>query len=170
MIKAWTLSLILWPLSAQADVLTYMNALQPAINHEETAHLIVIYAEKYHIDPYVIVAISMTESSLLPNNHRRKGHLITDYGLLQLNRGMLKSLGLNPARLLLDNDYYMRESIKFLHEKMLICRGDKYPWSCWHSKTPSLRAGYEQRVIRYLRLANAHRPHKYINSTSHMKK
>ncbi len=155
--KLLTLVTILYTVPATASVLTYMNALQPAVNHTEIARIIVKYAEIYHIDPYIIVAIAAQESSLLPTNHRRRGKIITDYGLLQINRGMLKARGINPARLLLDPDYYMHEAIKFLSEKMLMCKGSKNSWGCYHSKTPSLRKAYELRVIHYLRLADAYR-------------
>ncbi len=142
---------------ANASVLSYMTALRPDLNHTETARLIVKYAEKYRLDPYVIIAISMQESSLDPNNHRRRKGFITDYGLLQINKGMLKPLHLNPARLLLDPDYYMDCAIAFLAEKIQMGRGDKYPWSLWHDSRPIYRKPYESHVIRYLRLANAHR-------------
>lgn len=168
--KLLTLITILWTSQLQASVLSYMNALQPAINHTETARLIVKYAAKYHVDPYVIVAIGMAESSLDPNNHRRDRKGISDTGLLQINRGMLKPLHLNPARLLLDPEYYMDEAVKFLAEKIKLGKGDKYPWSLWHDSRPIYRKAYELRVIRYLRLADAHRPHKSINSTLHIPK
>jgi hypothetical protein len=153
MAKLYALATILWTLSSNANAnatLDFMNTLQPRGDHYHTAQLIDTYAAKYSLNPLLVVALAMQESSLLPNNHRKAGGRTTDLGLLQLNEHTIKARGLDIASLSLSDDYYWNEACKFLALKLEHSKG-KTPWANWNSSKEPHHSTYARSVARWLR-------------------
>lgn len=151
--KLLTLAAILWALPAKASVLSYMYALQPNESHEENARLILKYAKKYDVNPYIVVAIAFQESGLHPNHHRFEHGKATDLSFAQLNIGTIKTMRMNTVQLLLDNDYYWEQAIHLLAQKIETCKSRKGAYGCYNSGTPKYFRIYLALVWRHLRLA-----------------
>lgn len=140
------------------------------------------YGKQYKQDPYRSLAIAMQESSLKMINRKDqvivfKKHCkaagtctksykvidgVTDVGLFQFHVKTILAYKLDPIRLQTDLDYSVSTHFKVLSDKLKQCKSLKqYAWSCYHSKTPTLRKHYAKKVNHYYRK---------IQPTKHTKK
>ena len=63
----------------------------------------------------------------------------------------LKRCQIDFIRLMEDEEYEIDWHLRILKKKMLMCRElGSEAWTCYHSKTPSVRKRYKKLVERYL--------------------
>lgn len=115
-------------------------------------------AQKYSIDPDVIVAILAQESSfrsgIISCYPRKKPNgcvvMVCDIGIAQINELWIERLNLNPCRLRLDDAYNIDVAGKILS---IVRKGNEDEanwWSRYHDGRPSRRATYELAVGRWM--------------------
>lgn len=73
-----------------------------------------------------------------------------DIGIMQVNVHTARHLGIDIERLIKDEDFQIESGIFILGKKIRECRLRENPWTCYHSKTPSLSAKYRKDVARYM--------------------
>jgi len=135
----------------------------------EFSEILTQQSKKHKTDPWRSLAIAMQESSL-ENIHRtervivfkeicRSGMCYDDYdvvdgysdlGLFQLSVDTVLNNNIDPIKLKDNISYAVDWHIKILKQKEKECAslGDE-AWSCYHTKTPSLRKRYVKMVNRY---------------------
>ncbi len=122
-------------------------------NAMELSNSIARAGKKYGVDPHILVAIGMQESTLRPI-HRIVGVVdasscklkITDYGMFQINEHTIPIYKLDQVRLLVDVDYQIDSGARVLADKLRMF-GD---YASYHSMTPKHRERYRLAVGRYL--------------------
>jgi len=132
------------------------------------------YSLKYGIDPKISIAIAKQESNLNHKTHRKTNVIIyeskcyaksdddikcietakivnatTDVGYFQIHVNTIKNYELDPLRLKNDIEYMFDSHFRILKDKILVCKGKRNPWSCYHSFSPKPRKIYEQLALRH---------------------
>lgn len=113
------------------------------------AGLLVEYAKIHDMDPHRAAAIAMQESTyrkhIVSKNRRSK-----DYGMFQINSQTVRDYGLDKNKLVEDLEYSVSAYFQVMKDKKKLCEKLKHDaWSCYHSKTPSLRLKYKKLVNQY---------------------
>lgn len=109
------------------------------------------HAARQGVDPYLLLAIGMQESSLRDVN-RLRGDQITDVGVFQLHVDTITAHGYDRARLLEDLDYQAYAAASLLRQKIDLCATRPgLAFGCYHSVTPALRYQYQVNVLRWYR-------------------
>jgi soluble lytic murein transglycosylase-like protein len=148
----------------ETAVYNHLVRLNPKLDKSFAKYLankVTFYSKQYRVDPRIVVAIMMQESSINPDNHRTAVGLdnygnpvqvTTDVGLMQVNVFSVKAYDLNPFMLMTDHDYQLWAGIKILADKVRQC-APRYPetaWACFHSSTPRYHQEYVAAVRRWL--------------------
>ncbi len=123
------------------------------------SNLIYRHSKAFGTDPMLSVAIARQESGL-SNVHRKdlvytsEGVVrgITDFGVFQIHLRTAINYGLDLVRLKHDIDYQVYWHARILRDKLRQCRGPASTpaWTCYNTKTPSLRREYYNQVRRWL--------------------
>lgn len=138
-----------------SQTLARMRELQPRVNHPRSlARAIVSGANLAGVEPRVLVAIAMQETSLIPQ-HRWYSDDHADLGLFQVNSRTALHYGCNIEGLLaFDPDASARCAGRVLRDKMRQCQraGLSAPESvgCYHSTNPRFRVPYLERLAKWL--------------------
>lgn len=113
------------------------------------ADCLVNAAKKHDMDPHRAAAIAMQESTYR-KNAVNKNRFSADYGLFQINSKTVREYGLNKKKLIEDMEYSVNAYFQVMKDKNRLCEKLKNDaWSCYHSKTPSLRLKYKKLVNKY---------------------
>lgn len=158
MLSKLTLSLTLLALPAKpayGDLASYIAYLNPSSDSNRLSILLNKYGTKYKVDPYLLAAIAMQESSLRPHTIGYKNGKAYDFGLLQLNLHTLPLLNMTPADIY-DDHLYLDRAVAFFKHKMDTCiRRPK--WVCWHTANEKQGKLYYSLVQRYYSKADKFR-------------
>lgn len=132
--------------------------LQPALPGGE-AHLLSNYIHKYslkyNVNPYRVVAIAMQESSLINRHRVNKNNEITDVGIYQFHIGTIKAYNMDMEKLMTDLEYATDRMCWLLSQKKKYCEDlNDEAWTCYHSRTESLRRKYKKQVNNYYMAIN----------------
>lgn len=122
-------------------------------NAMELSNTISRLGKKFGVNPHLIVAIAMQESSLR-NVNRVSGVIdasgcrlvVTDYGMLQVNVNSIKHYKLHGDLLSWNREYQLYAGVLILADKIKTFGH----WSAYHSMTPKHNQKYRQLVGRYL--------------------
>lgn len=115
--------------------------------HESIAQSVYFHAKEKGIDPNLVLAVLMTESTFNQGAVSPTG----DYGIGQINIKVwnkefkrLKLKPLNSERVKADQDYAIKKTVEIL----AIVKKDSDPYwiGRYHSKTPSLKIGYYNKI------------------------
>jgi hypothetical protein len=113
------------------------------------AGLLVKYAKEHGMDPFRAAAIAMQESTYRKNaiNKNRRS---ADYGMFQINSQTVREYSLDKKKLIENIEYSVNAYFQVMKDKKKLCEKLKNDaWSCYHSKTPSLRLKYKKLVNKY---------------------
>jgi hypothetical protein len=147
----------------------------PKINKnyaKELASIIRRRAAHYEINPFLVSAIFMQESTY---NHKAKncteglvevnipdnkglerliyfeGNTCRDFGIGQINYKTIVAYDLHPYRLINDLEYSVEQTIKILRTyKRVYGSKEKYWWTRYHSSTQEYAEKYRKDVLRWL--------------------
>lgn len=115
------------------------------------AKAILKHSKAYNIDYKIVLALIMTESTFRQGAVSSTG----DLGIGQINYKVwskefarLKKNPLNKEKLKTDSDYAIKRTVEIL--AILKCKKDPLWVAKYHSKTPSLKKAYYQRIANQL--------------------
>lgn len=137
---------------------------KPSISHEKAVkltHAILLNSHEYGINPHLLSAILMQESSYRLNavnctngldpKTRTPGKVCTDFGIGQIYYTTAQAYGMDESRLTSDLAYSVKMSAKVLSDfKKRYNKKEKDYWTRYNASKPSLRLLYKERVERWL--------------------
>lgn len=134
------------------------------------SNLLYKYSKKYGTDPIISVGIMKIESGISKIDRTTKGYIFykecddidncelyykkqtvhTDIGEFQFHISTIEYHNLDPIKLKTNMEYNVKNHIKLLKTKMIMCKGMPYSWGCWHSKTTKYKDRYVKKVLEVL--------------------
>lgn len=141
-------------------VLADIKVLTEQENVEEfrpVAKSLIKYTKAHNVDYRLVLALFMTESSMNQDAVSATGDLgigQINYRIWQAEFARLKKAPLDKVKLKKDSDYAIKRTVEIL--SILKCAKDAKWIAKYHSKTPSLKNAYYQRLNKQLvKLAKA---------------
>lgn len=111
------------------------------------AKSVIKYTKEHNVDYRLVLALFMTESSMNQNAVSNTGDLgigQINYEIWKIEFARLKKAPLDKAKLQKDTDYAVKRTVEIL--SILKNNKDKKWIAKYHSKTPSLKKAYYQRI------------------------
>lgn len=129
------------------------------------SNIIAHYSRKYELDPFLIVSISRQESYINLKATRQAGEEkihydslnkkfmkqveVTDFCMMQINKGNVIWKELDPERLLSDADYCIHEGVKILTYFKPLQKDDAFWWTRYNSASSEHRSIYKGYVLHH---------------------
>lgn len=143
-------------------VTKFIQAVAPRVERKRAARLgklIEGAAKRREVSPLLLASVVAHESWLFKPNLRicyeRRGKMLCDHGLGQVNTLKVEELGLDGDRLVEDDAYNLTIVGALLARARKECEGQPTWFSCYHDLRPRPRAAYESKVKPILALAMA---------------
>ncbi len=132
------------------DIFKHIIKNKPTINKdyaEKLSFIIIKESKENNIDPKIISAIFMQESSYKLSVINKKSQ---DYSIGQINIKNIDYYNLDKERLLIDLSYSVKSTLLILKNlKIKYAKKEKKYWSRYHSFKPSYRKKYEKLIEKY---------------------
>lgn len=127
------------------------------------SEIIAHYSKKYNIDPFLVVAITRHESYINLKATREAGKEriifdakskkftraveVTDFCMMQINKGNVIWKKLDPERLISDADYCIHEGMKVLVYFQPLKKEDPFWWTRYNSSLDEARSIYKSYIL-----------------------